>query len=156
MKKVDLLFNEYAESHQNASNKLIHWFCVPLIFFSILGLVSFFPSPRLCSAEFLCVSLVSLAAVILVLIFYVRLSWKIALIMGFLIFFMELLVAYVNRFTPYSWLIFFLVFTIFWLGQFYGHRIEGKKPSFLKDLQFLLIGPIWLLSFILKKINLKY
>ena len=41
----------------------------------------------------------------------------------------------------------FSLFTFFvaWLFQFIGHRIEGKKPSFFKDLQFLLIGPIWCL-----------
>jgi uncharacterized membrane protein YGL010W len=48
------------------------------------------------------------------------------------------------------------VFVLSWIGQFYGHKIEGRKPSFLKDLQFLLIGPIWLLHFILKKVHLKY
>ena len=40
--------------------------------------------------------------------------------------------------------------------QFIGHKIEGKKPSFFKDLQFLLIGPAWLLGFILKKLKIKY
>ena len=48
------------------------------------------------------------------------------------------------------------IFIISWLGQFIGHKIEGKKPSFFKDLQFLLIGPAWLLSFIFTKIGLKY
>jgi uncharacterized membrane protein YGL010W len=38
------------------------------------------------------------------------------------------------------------VFIIAWTGQFYGHKIEGKKPSFLKDLQFLLIGPAWVIE----------
>jgi uncharacterized membrane protein YGL010W len=44
-----------------------------------------------------------------------------------------------------------IIFTIAWIGQFYGHHIEGKKPSFAKDLQFLLIGPLW----VVKKISLK-
>jgi uncharacterized membrane protein YGL010W len=39
-----------------------------------------------------------------------------------------------------------LIFVVAWVGQFYGHHIEGKKPSFLKDLQFLLIGPAWVLE----------
>ena len=46
------------------------------------------------------------------------------------------------------------IFIFSWAGQFIGHKIEGKKPSFLKDIQFLLIGPAWLLSFIYKKINI--
>ena len=43
-----------------------------------------------------------------------------------------------------------------WIGQFIGHKIEGKKPSFLEDLQFLMVGPAWLLSFIYKKLGIKY
>jgi uncharacterized membrane protein YGL010W len=55
-----------------------------------------------------------------------------------------------------TWAIGLAVFVISWIGQFYGHHIEGKKPSFLKDIQFLLIGPIWLLHFVYKQIGLKY
>ncbi|MCE9538177.1 MAG: DUF962 domain-containing protein, partial [Bacteroidetes bacterium] len=58
--------------------------------------------------------------------------------------------------TPPLWLISILIFAVAWVGQFIGHNIEGKKPSFLKDLQFLLIGPLWLLSFIYKKLNIPY
>ena len=53
------------------------------------------------------------------------------------------------------WLIGLAVFIIS-IVQFIGHEIEGKKPSFLKDLQFLLIGPAWLMHFIYKKLNIKY
>jgi len=35
-----------------------------------------------------------------------------------------------------------IIFILAWIGQFYGHKIEGAKPSFLKDLEFLLIGPL--------------
>ena len=52
-------------------------------------------------------------------------------------------------------LIYISIFTIAWTGQFLGHKIEGKKPAFFKDLQFLLIGPLWLLSFIYNKLNIK-
>jgi uncharacterized membrane protein YGL010W len=48
------------------------------------------------------------------------------------------------------------VFVVAWIVQFYGHKIEGKKPSFLKDVQFLMIGPAWLMHFIYKKIGIGY
>ena len=60
------------------------------------------------------------------------------------------------RFEENSWMVYLGAFIITWILQFVGHKIEGKKPSFLKDLQFLLVGPIWLLSFILKKLGIKY
>jgi uncharacterized membrane protein YGL010W len=54
------------------------------------------------------------------------------------------------------WGLALILFVIAWVFQFVGHNIEGKKPSFLKDLQFLLIGPAWLMHFIYKKIGIKY
>ena len=37
-----------------------------------------------------------------------------------------------------------VVFVVAWVLQFVGHKVEGKKPSFLKDVQFLMIGPAWI------------
>jgi uncharacterized membrane protein YGL010W len=48
------------------------------------------------------------------------------------------------------------VFVVAWIGQFIGHKIEGKKPSFLKDVQFLLIGPAWLMHFVFRKVGIRY
>jgi len=49
-----------------------------------------------------------------------------------------------------------ILFVVAWIGQFIGHKIEGKKPSFLNDIVFLLIGPAWLLHFIYKKLGIRY
>lgn len=157
MRKIDLLFAEYAESHRNSTNKLIHWICVPLIFWTILGFISLIPSPHFCAPYFGCISLVSLIAVILVTLFYLRLSLFIGFFMIFAMLLMEHLAYTINiYFGNKSWMIFLTVFVITWILQFVGHKIEGKKPSFLKDLQFLLIGPIWLLSFVFKKLGIRY
>lgn len=103
------------------------------------------------------ISIVSGVAIVLVTVFYFRLSWRITLIMIFLMLLMEHFVYFINiKFQDQSWIVFLAVFVLSWIGQFYGHQIEGKKPSFLKDLQFLLVGPIWLLHFLLKKWGIKY
>jgi uncharacterized membrane protein YGL010W len=54
------------------------------------------------------------------------------------------------------WLVCVIIFVVAWIGQFYGHKVEGKKPSFLKDIQFLLIGPAWLMHFIYRKLGIPY
>ena len=157
MRKIDQLFAEYAESHQNKTNKFIHWICVPLIFFTIVGFISLIPAPHFCTAYFVCISLASIIALILVSIFYVRLSWIITIIMLIVMLLMEHFAYAINiHFSSNSWIIYLSIFVITWIFQFIGHKIEGKKPSFLKDLQFLLVGPIWLLHFILKKIGIPY
>jgi uncharacterized membrane protein YGL010W len=52
------------------------------------------------------------------------------------------------------WGIALIIFILAWIGQFWGHKIEGKKPSFIKDVQFLMIGPAWVMSFLFRKAGL--
>lgn len=156
MRKIDLLFKEYGESHQNKTNKFIHWICVPLIFWTIIGFISLIPAPHFCT-PLGCISVVSLVVVLLVSLFYFSLSWRIGILMFFFMLILEIITYQVNiSLGNQSWILYLAVFIITWIFQFIGHKIEGKKPSFLKDLQFLLIGPIWLLHFLMKKGGVKY
>jgi uncharacterized membrane protein YGL010W len=152
------LLDEYGESHKNALNKTIHWVCVPLIFFSIAALIYSIPSGLLTGiwGESIVANWATLTLVV-VLIYYVRLSPNIAV--GMLIFGAVCLFAchwLVTTFSTPLWLIAVVIFVLAWIGQFYGHKVEGKKPSFLKDLQFLLIGPAWLMHFLFEKWGVKY
>ena len=157
MIKIDQLFAEYSEIHQNQTNKFIHWICVPLIFFTIVGFISLIPAPHFCAPYFGCISIASIVALFLVTIFYFTLSWRISLIMLLIMLLMEHFAYAINvHFKENSWIIYLSIFVITWIFQFIGHKIEGKKPSFLKALHFLVIGPIWLLHFILKKIGIPY
>ena len=49
-----------------------------------------------------------------------------------------------------------ILFVAAWIGQFIGHRIEGKKPSFFKDILFLLVGPLWILAFLYRRLGIRY
>jgi len=159
MRKIDELLEEYGESHRNATNKTIHWICVPAIFLSVMGLIASIPSgvvQRMLGDgnEYANWALVVL---VLVMIYYVSLS--IPLSVGMLLF--GALCMLIIRLITHAevaplWMISLIIFALAWIGQFYGHKIEGKKPSFLKDLQFLLIGPAWLMHFIYKKLGIPY
>jgi uncharacterized membrane protein YGL010W len=158
MRKIDQLLSEYGESHQNATNKTIHWICVPAIFFSIVAMIASIPSDVLRSILG-DVPMLSWASVILVLVMIYYVSLSIPLSIGMLIFSLACLAAInglLSIFAAPLWLIALIIFVVAWIGQFYGHKIEGKKPSFFKDLQFLLIGPAWLMHFIYKKIGIPY
>lgn len=48
------------------------------------------------------------------------------------------------------------LFVLAWMGQFVGHQIEGKKPSFFDDVRFLLIGPLFVLSFLYRRLRVAY
>jgi uncharacterized membrane protein YGL010W len=159
MRKIDELLAEYGESHQDHTNKLIHWICVPLIFFSMVGLLASLPSQGF--KRFLGEGnpYANWAAVLLifVLVYYVSLS--VPLSVGMMLF--AVLCLYLARIITQSeiaplWLVSANVFVVAWIGQFYGHKEEGKKPSFLKDIQFLLIGPAWLMHFIYRRLGIPY
>ncbi|MEJ2899651.1 Mpo1-like protein [Acinetobacter sp. NS-4] len=140
MKTMTEWLDEYSESHQNKTNKAIHWVCVPTILFSIIGILAHFSA------------LLTALLLILTLLFYARLDLVLAVAMTALIAVM-------------GWLIFILpvgtgfyiaLFILAWIGQFYRHKVEEKKPSFFKDLQFLLIGPAWCMNSYLSKLLPKY
>jgi len=159
-KTINQWFEEYGESHQNPTNKLFHFICVPTIFFSLIGLLSLVSLPSLLGIDVKINSVFfSLASLIIILsfIFYLRLSFSLAIGMLF-ISIISLWLNYIILKLDIIplWLFSVIIFALAWAGQFYGHNIEGKKPSFFKDLQFLLIGPAWILSFIYKKLNIKY
>jgi len=160
MKSIEQLIEEYGESHQNSTNKAIHWICVPLIMLSLLALISMIPFPihdiTLFSINgekvFLNWTIIFL---LFAVIFYLRLSISIAVGMLFIAIGMIASINWIELFDPTIWRLSLSIFVIAWIGQFIGHKIEGKKPSFFEDLQFLLIGPAWLLSFIYKKIGIR-
>ena len=153
MKTLDQWFEEYAVSHQNPKNKAIHYVCVPAIFFSIVGLLMSIPSTFLTNLLHLNQPIIENWAVVVllfVLLFYLRLSFAMAIKIAIFSVLCLILNFSISQILP-LWAFSVGIFTIAWIGQFYGHNIEGKKPSFLKDIQFLLIGPAWVVQNLFSK-----
>ncbi|WP_395067228.1 DUF962 domain-containing protein [Flavobacterium sp.] len=153
MRTLEQWFEEYAVSHQNPKNKAIHYICVPAIFFSIVGLLMSIPSTFIAAILKLNLPIIenwAMVVLIFVLIFYIRLSAAMALKIAFFSAICLTLNFYISQFLP-LWLVSITIFVVAWIGQFYGHNIEGKKPSFLKDLQFLMIGPAWVVENLFSK-----
>ncbi len=159
LRKIDRLLAEYGDSHQNATNEIIHWICVPAIFFSILGLIACIPPGPLAELEPWLGNLANwaLPAVIVVGIYYVILSPSLALGLMFFSAGCLVLVGFISSHVSIPlWGLCAGIFAVSWVFQFFGHHVEGKKPSFLKDVQFLLIGPAWLMHFIYRKAGLPF
>ena len=140
-KSADQWFAEYGESHQDHTNETIHWICVPLITWSVLAAL-WAVSP---AAAYVGIALATA--------YYAWLSVQIAVgmlaVFALMVFPLTLLGSNVLAVAA-------VVFVVAWIGQFIGHAIEGKKPSFFEDLKFLLVGPAWLLHFVYKKAGLRY
>jgi uncharacterized membrane protein YGL010W len=139
---IDVLLARYGESHRNPVNELIHIVCIPAIVFSLLGILwALHPA-------------VALLVVAAALAYYVTLSRTFALGMGVMAGAMLLVLAMLPDGTVLPTSI--GVFVAAWLGQFVGHHIEGKKPSFFDDLRFLLIGPLFVLSILYRRIRVAW
>ena len=158
MKTIHDWFNEYGESHQNKTNKIIHWICIPLIFWSIIALLSLIPQEKILFDWNYNFFHWGTIVIIFGLFFYLRLSFTIFLGMAFfsLCVLLDIWIMYKILGANILMYLAISIFIFSWILQFFGHKIEGKKPSFIKDIQFLLIGPAWLLGYIYKKIGIKF
>ena len=155
-KTADEWFAEYGESHQDHTNELIHWICVPVIFCSALGFAWTIPVPAAWLAVVPWFNW-TLAAMGLASLFYVWLSPALSAGMMFFMSLCYALLVAIDLLAPWPvWQVCTVAFVLAWIGQFIGHKIEGRKPSFFRDGLFLLIGPAWLMSFVYQKFGQRY
>jgi uncharacterized membrane protein YGL010W len=146
MKTLRQWLNEYSESHLNPVNKTLHWLCIPPIVFSVFLALKCIPlgdaalNPATVTA-------------VLALAWYVRLSWQLALglVALFGLMYAGVLAVEAAAGAQTIWVAAAL-FVLAWIGQFIGHHYEGARPSFFKDLQFLLVGPLWLLADVYRRL----
>jgi uncharacterized membrane protein YGL010W len=148
MRTVRDWLGEYSSSHVNRVNQRFHFVCVPLIAFSVVCALKAVPAGDVWLNP---ASVVIVAA----LAYYTKLSWRLAI--GLLVvlglFYAGALAIEAAAGGKLIW--FALgIFVAGWIGQFIGHHIEGTRPSFFKDLQFLLIGPLWELAHLYRKLGI--
>ena len=155
MRSVDDWLQEYGESHRNPTNKLLHAICVPLIVLAVLGLLWAIPVPAPVARI---TPLLNWATAVVAagLVYYALLSRRLALGMLPVMALFGLVLLRLGALTVPLWQTCLAIFVVAWIGQFVGHAIEGRRPSFFKDLQFLLIGPLWLLGFVYRRAGLRY
>jgi len=147
--------DDYGVSHCNPSNKLLHWICVPVIVWCVIGLLWSLPVPGGLHAPLPLANWGTLA-VLAALVYYAFLSVPLAL--GALPVLAAMLwsIDWFERSTSVPlWSVCVALFVLAWIGQFIGHAIEGKRPSFFKDVQFLLIGPLWLLADLYRRLGMR-
>lgn len=139
---VNQLLEQYADSHRNHQNEIIHFICVPAIVWSITGLLwAIHP-------------LVAIIGTAASQIYYFRLSAPLAV--GMLVMTLAFLVSLAAISAAWVLPMTAGVFVLAWIGQFIGHRIEGKKPSFFDDLRFLMVGPLFVLGFLYRRFHVAY
>ena len=155
MRTTDEWLAEYARNHRDDTNKLIHWICVPVIVVSLVGLLWSLPVPERFSnaSPALNWGTVFLMAAV---VYYFILSISLAVGTLPFVLFVVAAVAWLDRLSTPLWLICVALFAAGWAGQFAGHWHEGSRPAFFRDLQFLMIGPLWLIAGIYRRLKIPY
>jgi uncharacterized membrane protein YGL010W len=138
---IDRFLGNYSEDHRNATNRLIHWICVPLIVWTVVAALWVIPVPTFARPGLWAGLSRPLGAAMLVFfLLLMALTWWLHQQLGSRV----LLWSAVG------------VFVLAWVAQFIGHEFEGKRPSFLTDLVYLLIGPLWLMSKLFRRLGLHW
>lgn len=140
MRTLNDWLQAYGETHQNKTNRAIHLICVPAILFSVVGMLWCIPKGFLSQVNY-----INWAHIVMIpaLIFYARLGKKAFALMLLTFAVVASMLVTLENFGAPLLALNIIIFIVAWIGQFYGHHVEGKKPSFFQDLQFLLIGPLW-------------
>ena len=147
------LLNEYGESHKNHANIMVHEICVPMIFFCVTGMLY-------------CITVgiviwggyelnIALLVSPFLLYFYIRLSPLIAIGMFLFLALCLALCSFMSYLGLPLLLICIVLFVLSWIAQIWGHKVEGNKPAFLKDLVFLLVGPSWIVRSLYRKMGIE-
>jgi uncharacterized membrane protein YGL010W len=153
-REVERWFGNYGEDHRHPTNVAIHRVCVPTILWSVIALLWIVPVPVWLGRA----GLWAAAAMVLAFAFYLRLSRSLAFVMLAMFVVFALLTELLYRAlgaASLMWLA-IVVFVVAWIGQFIGHKIEGRKPSFLTDLAYLLIGPAWIAAKLMRRLGMAY
>jgi len=151
----DQWFAEYASSHRHPANRALHWICVPLIVLGLVGLLWSLPVPeafREISPALNWGSAFLMAATV----YYFILSFSLAIGMLPFVLLVAVGAGWLDTLDAPLWATSLAVFVLAWLGQFAGHALEGSRPSFFRDLQFLMIGPVWLLAGLYRRFGIRY
>jgi uncharacterized membrane protein YGL010W len=154
MRSADEWFSHYSRDHQHPTNRAIHWVCVPAILWAVYAALWTIPVPGQWSAP----GAWSWLAMTFALVFYFRMSRRLGWAMVSLFVLLGVLThaLYWRLGSMHLLALASVVFVVAWVGQFIGHILEGKRPSFLTDLSYLMVGPAWLVSKLMRRAGVAY
>ncbi len=149
---IDRWLGNYSEDHRHPTNIIIHWICVPLILWCAIAALWTIPVPSVLGRPGFWAGV----AMFMALMFYARLSRKLMFAMLAVFVVLGLGTEWLYRLLGPTMLFWsaVIVFSVTWVMQFIGHYIEGKRPSFITDLAYLLIGPAWLVAKVMRRLRL--
>jgi uncharacterized membrane protein YGL010W len=146
---------EYGRYHNDEANCLIHWICIPLLVLSLVGLLWSIPVPETFSRSTPALNWGTIFLMASIVYYFIM---SISLAVGSLPFIVAVVfsVNWLEQLDQPLWLISTAIFLAAWAGQRVGHQIEGNAPSMISDMQYLMIGPVWMLAALYRRLGIRY
>jgi uncharacterized membrane protein YGL010W len=155
MTEMDSWLRRYEETHRDLTNPVFYWAAVPMVVLGTVGLLWALPIPD----EFFEISPL--------------LNWGTAFLMASAVYYFIISVSLAIGMLPFvigvaginMWLVgsnlplphvsLGLLLTGI-IGLWLGHRNENGLRAVLQDLQFMMIGPAWLLSVLYRRLGIPF
>ncbi len=137
MQTVEALFADYASYHQTRGNKLFHRLGIPMIMFSLIGMLTY--------VTLFDVGTIRVDAAMLLIAlssaYYFIIEWR----LGIAMIAVSIVFYFLSAAIPLGLNV--ILFVLGWIFQFIGHKVyEHKNPAFFRNFVHLLIGPLWILN----------
>ena len=137
MQTVEALFADYASYHRTRGNKLFHRLGIPMIMFSLIGMLTY--------VTLFDVGTIRVDAAMLLIglssAYYFIIEWR----LGIAMIAVSIVFYFLSAAIPLG--INVILFVLGWIFQFIGHKVyEHKNPAFFRNFVHLLIGPLWILN----------
>ena len=154
VRSIDLQFARYAHQHGSTTGRNIHGISGFAILWSMVALLWCIPVPGTLARTGIWAAL----AMFFAWSYYYRLSRPLGLGMLAVFFVFGCLCRLFEMRLGLAALLWTAaaVFAIGGIAQFVGYRIEGRRPAFLGDLRYLLVGPLWVLARVYRRMGWKY
>ena len=155
MRLADEWLGEYGRHHNDRANRVIHWLSIPFVVTSLVGLLWSLPVPDTFSEATPVLNWGTIFLMAAVVYYFII---SISLAFGVLPFVLLVIlgVTWLEQFSFPLWLTSAAIFIVALAAQRIGHEIEGNRPSFIVDLQYLMMGPVWLLAIVYKRLGIPY
>lgn len=128
--RLQSYFEDYARFHTTAGNQKTHILGIPMIMLSLLGLLQLVPLGPLNLGVFLWLGAT---------LFYVMLDVRLGTIFSLVV------LGFYGAATLFPWSVHAVLFVFGWVIQLIGHKVyEKNNPAFLKTIEHLLVGPLWI------------
>ena len=158
---INACFDKYSPCYSTTAAKITTGIIISLILFSLLGLMWAIPFSYL---KFLGKynGFFNWASFFIALCVYGY--YKLSPVLSYFIFFILFAFSYgimqLDLWHKYGgpalWLICMIIFIVSFTVQVTTFRMENRRYSLTDNLQFILISPVWLLHFVLKRFTVRY